>query len=55
MFNDTFNLACEYIAWHNFGTEWFVLIGRDMGFFLIGYLSCFIVRTFVEVFRRKKK
>ena len=49
-----FNLAMDYLAWHNFGTEWFTLIGRDMGFFLIGYLSCFIVSAFVEVFRRKK-
>ena len=52
---DAFNLACDYVAWHNFGTEYFVLIGRDMGFFLIGYLACFIVNAFVEVFGRKKK
>jgi len=52
---DAFNLACDYLAWHNFGTEWFVLIGRDMGFFLIGYLTSFIVSSFVECFRRKKK
>ena len=52
---DAFSLACDYVAWHNFGTEWFVIIGRDLGFFLIGYLSCFIINVFVEVFGRKKK
>ena len=53
--NNTFNLACEYLAWHNFGTEYFVIIGRDFGFFLMGYLSCFIINAFVEVFRKEKK
>lgn len=52
---DSFNLACDYVAWHNFGSEWFVIIGRDLGFFLIGYLSCFIVNAFVEAFGRKRK
>lgn len=52
---DTFNLAMDYLAWHNFGTEYFVIIGRDIGFFLIGYLSCFIINAFVEVFRKEKK
>ena len=52
---DAFNLACDYLVWHNFGSKWFVIIGRDLGFFLIGYLSCFIVNAFVEVFGRKKK
>lgn len=51
---DSFNLACDYLAWHNFGTEWFVILGRDMGIFFMGYLSCFIVNAFVEVFRRNK-
>lgn len=52
---DVFSLACDYVAWHNFGTEWFVIIGRDLGFFFIGYLLCFIINAFVEVFWRKKK
>ena len=52
---DSFNLACDYIAWHNFGTEWFVILGRDMGIFFMGYLACFIINAFVEVFRREKK
>ena len=52
---EEFNLAMDYLAWHNFGTEWFVLIGRDMGFFLIGYLSCFIISAFVYCFRKEKK
>lgn len=52
---DAFNLACDYLAWHNFGNDFFVIIGRDMGFFLIGYLSCFVVSAFIEVFRRNKK
>lgn len=52
---DVFNLACDYVAWHNFGNEYFVLIGRDMGFFLVGYLACFIVNAFIETFRRNKK
>ena len=52
---EEFNLACDYIAWHNFGTEYFVLIGRDMGFFLIGYLCCFFINAFVECFRKDKK
>ena len=52
---DTFNLACDYVAWHNFGTEWFVILGRDMGIFFMGYLTSFIVSSFIECFRRKKK
>ena len=52
---ETINLAFDYLAWHNFGNEYFVIIGRDMGFFLIGYLSCFIINAFVEVFRKEKK
>lgn len=52
---DAFNLACDYLAWHNFGNEYFVIIGRDLGFFLIGYLSCFVVSAFIEVFRGNKK
>ena len=51
---DKFNLAMDYLAWHNFGNEYIVIIGRDLGVFLIGYLSCFIINAFVEVFRRKK-
>ena len=52
---DVFNLACEYVTWHNFGTEWFVILGRDMGIFFMGYLTSFIVSSFIECFRRKKK
>ena len=55
MNGELFNLACEYLAWHNFGTEYFVIIGRDMGFFLIGYLTCLIISAFIECFGRKKK
>ena len=51
---DAFSLAMDYISWHNFGNEYFVIIGRDMGYFLIGYLTCFIISCFVECFRRKK-
>lgn len=52
---DVFNLACDYVAWHNFGNEYFVIIGRDMGFFLIGYLTCFCLSTFIEVMKGTKK
>ena len=52
---DAFSLAMDYISWHNFGNEYFVIIGRDMGYFLIGYLTCFIISCFIECFRRKKK
>ena len=52
---EVFNLACEYVVWHNFGNELFVLLGRDMGIFFMGYLTSFIVSSFVEAFRRKKK
>lgn len=52
---DAFSLAMDYITWHNFGTEWFVILGRDMGIFFMGYLTSFIVSSFIECFRRKKK
>lgn len=52
---DSFSLAMDYLAWHNFGNEYIVIIGRDLGFFLIGYLTCFIINAFVEVFGGKKK
>lgn len=55
MMNTTFNLACDYLAWHNFGTEYFVIIGRDFGFFIIGYITCMIIGALVECFGRKKK
>ena len=50
-----FNLAMDYLAWHNFGTEWFVIIGRDFGFFLIGYIFCMIIGAIAECFKECKK
>ena len=51
---NAFNLACDYVAWHNFGTEWFVIIGRDFGFFIIGYITCMIIGAIVETIKEIK-
>ena len=50
-----FNLAVEYIIWHNFGNEELVILGRDMLIFFMGYLMSFIVGGIVEIFRRENK
>lgn len=52
---ETFNLACEYIIWHNFGNEEVVILGRDMLMFFMGYLSCFIIRCMVVIFKKENK
>lgn len=55
MSGDLINLAFDYLAWHNFGTECFVIIGRDFGFFLIGYISCMTVGAIAEAIKEGKK
>lgn len=55
MNGDLINLAFDYLAWHNFGTEYFVIIGRDFGFFLIGYISCMTVGAIAEAIKEGKK
>ena len=50
-----FNLAVEYIIWHNFGNEELVILGRDMLIFFMGYLMSFIVGGIVEIFKKEKK
>ena len=55
MNGELLNLAFEYLAWHNFGTEYFVIIGRDFGFFLIGYIFCMTVGTIAEAIKEGRK
>ena len=54
MEGELFNLACEYIAWHNFGNDYFVIIGRDFGFFLMGYLVHFTISGIIEIIKEGK-
>ena len=54
---EIFNNFCEEVIWTNFGSESFIVLGRDFVMFLLGYWTCLIISGIAEIIRelRKKK
>lgn len=52
-----FNEFCENFIWTNYGNAIITLLGRDILFFILGYLAHIILETLIEIIkiRRNKK
>ena len=50
-----FNQFMEEITWTNYGGPLFTILGRDIGVFIVGYLTHLILEAFIEVIKEKRK
>lgn len=49
-----FNQFFEHITWTNYGGPVMVILGRDIGVFIIGYLTHLIISALIEAFKDGK-
>ena len=50
-----FNAFCEEIIWTNYGGPLVTILGRDIGFFITGFLTHLTIEAFIEYLKEKKK
>ena len=43
------NQYFEQLIWTNYGGALFTILGRDIGFFILGYLFHIIIETLIEI------
>ena len=54
-FGKLFNAFCEGITWTNIGGPIVTILGRDIGFFVIGYLTHLTIEAFIEFIKERRK
>ena len=50
-----FNQFCEELTWTNYGGPLVTILGRDIGFFVVGYLTHLCIEAFIEYIKEWKK
>lgn len=50
-----FNQFMEEITWTNYGGPLVTILGRDIGMFIVGYLTHLIITALIELFVSKKE
>lgn len=55
MSGQIFNQFMEEITWTNYGGALLTILGRDIGVFILGYLTHLILEAFIEIAKEKKK
>ena len=54
-FGDIFNAFMEHITWTNYGGPVITILGRDIGIFIMGYITHLILDAFIEVIKEERK
>lgn len=54
-FGRILNAFCEEITWTNYGGALITILGRDIGFFVIGFLTSLCLEAFIEYLKEIRK
>lgn len=54
-FGEIFNYFMEEITWKNYGGALVTILGRDIGFFIVGFLTSLCLEALIEYLKENKK
>jgi hypothetical protein len=54
MTGEMFNQFFEHIIWTNYGGPVMVIPGRDIGMFIVGYLTHLVISALIEIIKDEK-